>query len=288
MEISFITDNRFRKLNMIFRLFGAGILPQAAKEFPMFFGKEIYLSNEIFSMSISIPHHQSVWDACFDENPESKLTEISSDIAEKLDNLEIPLTPENNHALTEAKDSIKNKWLDNETAIKDIMKSVFGFDLFRKLIIVVDLYSQSNSSFGHKLAINKDMAVIGYAVGENVLKKDPNEPICIILHELLHALISRYKIIKQFESSNTFEEALIRYFAPYGELTEKLGFHVKNSKDMYSKQVKQIKNAEGQEPIVELAGALFDYSKSKPNGITLWEFLTKKGFDKYIDTSNLR
>jgi len=63
---------------------------------------------------------------------------------------------------------------------------------------------------------------------------------------------------------------------------------VKNSKDMYSKQVKQIKNAEGQEPIVELAGALFDYSKSKPNGITLWEFLTKKGFDKYIDTSNLR
>ena len=55
MEIKFITDDRFRKLDAIFSMFGQGSLPEPVKEFPSFFGKDVYLSSRIFEASVSIP-----------------------------------------------------------------------------------------------------------------------------------------------------------------------------------------------------------------------------------------
>lgn len=283
MEISFITDDRFRKLNMIFKLFGAGVLPQAAKEFPAFFGKEMYLSSRIFDGSIFIHGYQSVWDACFDANPSAKLEEIAPNVVSMLDALDIPLVDQKDGFFDELKMAIASGFSTNEKAIAEAFKSIFKFELPQKLVLIIDGYNPRSYSFGHKLAVNSDTGVIGYCMGSNVLKKDKKEPISVILHELVHVLFSRYKTIKRTAGSNAYEEALIRYFAPYGVLTEKLNFYPHDEIRHYLEQIKDLKSFPASD---KLFVVMKEYSEM-PEGTDIWGFLSKKGFGEYLDAENI-
>ena len=104
MEIKFITEDRFRKLDAIFSMFGQGSLPEPVKEFPSFFGKDVYLSSRIFEASVSIPKKQSIWNVCFDENPEKEIEKPEyAEIVSMLDNLDVHLEKENDDFFNELK-----------------------------------------------------------------------------------------------------------------------------------------------------------------------------------------
>ncbi|OJI08093.1 MAG: hypothetical protein BK997_01135 [Candidatus Micrarchaeum sp. ARMAN-1] len=283
MEIIFITNDRFRKLNMIFRLFGAGILTQAEKEFPAFFGKTMELSSHIFDESISIPGHQSVWDACFDSDPVAKLAEIAPAVAGMLDKLDIPMADEKDPFFTELKDAINAGFSGNENAISNAIQSVFRFELPKRLVLIMDKYGKITGSYGHKLAVNKDTGVIGYSISASALSRDRMEPVSVILHEMLHVLISKYKIVKHMGDSKTFEEAFIRYFAPYGMLTAKLGLQPDRWFEDYLKQISGFKSYSYFAKLTEVMSA---YSRM-PYGTDIWDFLDKNGLGEYIDTSRL-
>ncbi len=283
MEISFITDDRFRKLNMIFRLLGAGVLPQAATEPPAFFGKELYLSSRIFEESISIHGHQSVWDACFDVNPGMKLEEIAPKVVNMLDALDVPLKDSKDPFFTTLKDTITSGFSTNEKEIDEAMESFFRIKLPQKLVLIIDEYSQKSNSFGHKLAVNSNTGIVGYCMGADVLKKDKTEPVSVLLHELLHVLISRYRIVKRVNDNNAFEEALIRHFAPYGALTERLGFYPHYEVEHHNKELSGIDSLHDADKLVKVMAV---YSKM-PYGTEVWSFLAENGFDDYIDTSRL-
>ncbi|MCL4371715.1 hypothetical protein M1373_00120, partial [Candidatus Marsarchaeota archaeon] len=201
MEIKFITNNRFRKLDAIFNIFGKGSLPEPVKRFPAFFGKEVYLSSRIFEASVSMPQEQYIWDVCFDDNPEKEIEKPEyAEIVSMLDNLDVHLEKENDDFFNELKGAINSTFSQKIEDIEKNIWEIFKMDLPKKLVIILDKYSIKTGSQGQKLAVNKDISVIGHRIGEIALKKDRNEPASVLLHELLHCLFSRYNVIAEMDN----------------------------------------------------------------------------------------
>lgn len=283
MEIKFITNDRFRKLDAIFSMFGDGSLPQPVKEFPAFFGKGIYLSSMIFEASVSISKKQSIWDACFEENPEKELEKPEyKEIASMLDNLDVHLERENSDFFNELKTVINGVFSQKIEQIKTDFLRIFKMELPKTLVIILDKHSVKNGSHGQKLAANKEVSVIGYRIGELALKRDSNEPVSVILHELLHCLFSSYNVFER-KYEGELEEAILRYFAPYGILTERLGLQKPDVRGTY---IEQLKGACSQELANKLNKILPRYSEAIDK-MNFWEFISKSDLKESINKNVL-
>ena len=279
MEIKFITEDRFRKLDAIFSMFGQGSLPEPVKEFPSFFGKDVYLSSRIFEASVSIPKKQSIWDVCFDDNPEKEIEKPEyAEIVSMLDNLDVHLEKENDDFFNELKGTISDSFSQKMEEIEKSILEIFKMNLPKRIVIILDKHNIKTGSHGQKLAINKDMSVIGYRIGELALKRDRNEPASVLLHELLHCLFSRYNIIAD-KNKRQFEEAVLRYFAPYGLLTKRLGLEKPNARGTY---MDQLKGACSPEMAKRLNEIIPKYAEVADNE-DFWEFLSKSELKSYIN-----
>jgi hypothetical protein len=263
-------------------MFGQGALPQVIKDFPTFFGKEIYISSKVFEESISIPNHQSIWDACFENNPEAEIEEIGgSHIISMLDSLDIQIKDTDDSFFIELEAIITESFEKIKDKMEKRVQEIFRMQLPNKLVIILDEYGNKNNSFGQKLAVNRNIGVISYSMGRYVLKKDKNEPISVIIHELLHVLFSKYNVIKNTDRG--FEEALLRYFAPYGLLSEVFGFQ---SHRMAGNYLEQITSVCSMETAQKLNNLMMEYTKVVGQE-DIWSFLLKTDFKSYINTDFL-
>jgi len=105
--------------------------------------------------------------------------------------------------------------------------------------------------------------------------------IAVIMHEMLHALILRHRIINRGKDRGEyFEEAVLDYFVPHGMLAQKLKIIEKGSvKDYYEYNLKNRKYAE--KVSKELLPAMEEYEKLNAKS-DIWTFLKAKGFGKYF------
>lgn len=275
MYLKFITDDRFRKLDAIFSMFGQGSLPEPVKEFPAFFGKEIYLSSRIFEASVSIPKKQSIWDACFEENPEKEIEKPEyKEIVSMLDDLDVHLEKESSDFFKELKAAIDDTFSLKMDSIKKDFQEIFKMELPKTLVIILDKHG-INGSHGQKLAISKDIGVIGYRIGKLALEKDRNEPISVIIHELLHCLFSRYNVFTG-KDKRELEEAVLRYFAPYGILTERLGLGKPNARGTYAEQLKGTCSPE----LANKLNKLMPKYNEVMDKMSFWKFLSKSDLEQ--------
>ncbi len=193
-----------------------------------------------------------------------------------LQNLKIPLLKETDLLFKKLEKEIDVSIKVYENKINTWFYKIFGFNLPKKVTMILAENYNSNSSAASFLTNNP--IILGNIINENY--KSANEIIDVLQHELLHSLIFRQNSLKLKENNN-FEEALLDYFAPFGMLSSKVGLI-----DNYNLE-KQWKKANSLRPYAstesnELLPVMKRYQKVCGR-MTIWNFLYKNGFKNYIN-----
>jgi hypothetical protein len=105
-----------------------------------------------------------------------------------------------------------NKW---ENQIGIWMDRIFGFGLPERVEFVFNLHSEH---FRSGSFLNSEPTIVSLQANG----KDSGA-ISTLIHEILHAQISRNELLGDTPQAHIFGEALLGYFAPDGMLDERIG-----------------------------------------------------------------
>ncbi|MCL5094762.1 MAG: hypothetical protein M1168_02150 [Candidatus Marsarchaeota archaeon] len=280
MKIIYRTDAMARKLLLIYQLFSSRSI-NGLKSYSQFFGKDFFIAaqihNEVFS-NLNRTDSQKLRLAMLSKEPikDRSLMERKENATRLLQNLKIPLLKETDLLFKKLEKEIDVSIKVYENKINTWFYKIFGFNLPKKVTMILAENYNSNSSAASFLTNNP--IILGNIINENY--KSANEIIDVLQHELLHSLIFRQNSLKLKENNN-FEEALLDYFAPFGMLSSKVGLI-----DNYNLE-KQWKKANSLRPYAsnesnELLPVMKRYQKVCGR-MTIWNFLYKNGFKNYIN-----
>ena len=269
-----------RKLLLIYQLFSSRSI-NGLKSYSQFFGKDFFIAaqihNEVFS-NLNRTDSQKLRLAMLYKEPikDRSLLERKENATRLLQNLKIPLLKETDLLFKKLEKEIDVSIKVYENKINTWFYKIFGFNLPKKVTMILAENYNSNSSAASFLTNNP--IILGNIINENY--KSANEIIDVLQHELLHSLIFRQNSLKLKENNN-FEEALLDYFAPFGMLSSKVGLI-----DNYNLE-KQWKKANSLRPYAsnesnELLPVMKRYQKVCGR-MTIWNFLYKNGFKNYIN-----
>ncbi len=269
-----------RKLLLIYQLFSSRSI-NGLKSYSQFFGKDFFIAaqihNEVFS-NLNRTDSQKLRLAMLSKEPikDRSLMERKENATRLLQNLKIPLLKETDLLFKKLEKEIDVSIKVYENKINTWFYKIFGFNLPKKVTMILAENYNSNSSAASFLTNNP--IILGNIINENY--KSANEIIDVLQHELLHSLIFRQNSLKLKENNN-FEEALLDYFAPFGMLSSKVGLI-----DNYNLE-KQWKKANSLRPYAsnesnELLPVMKRYQKVCGR-MTIWNFLYKNGFKNYIN-----
>ncbi len=279
MKIIYRTDAMARKLLLIYQLFSSRSI-NGLKSYSQFFGKDFFIAaqihNEVFS-NLNRADSQKLRLAMLSNEPikDRSLLERKENATRLLQNLKIPLLKETDLLFKKLEKEIDVSIKVYENKINTWFYKIFGFNLPKKVTMILAENYNSNSSAASFLTNNP--IILGNIINENY--KSANEIIDVLQHELLHSLIFRQNSLKLKENNN-FEEALLDYFAPFGMLSSKVGLI-----DNYNLE-KQWKKANALRPYAsnesnKLLPVMKRYQKVCGR-MTIWDFLYKNGFKNLI------
>ncbi|MDE1761888.1 MAG: hypothetical protein KGH59_02280 [Candidatus Micrarchaeota archaeon] len=288
MKIYFRNELRLRKLLFIYDLGAPGALTSAMKEVPWIFGDRLAYSVKIYDEYISdARYHNRVWYALATNNRPRILTNKEySNLITLLDKIDVPILSEGDQFFEKLIGGLQKVYNTNEERIAKHIKDVFGFKMPKEATVILSESGSRRLSFGGGLAFDKkrNSVIFGLGVGRNT-KSWNKTTMAVFIHELLHKLIAMNGTLKKKvdgdENPQYFEEAVLDYFVPNGILGEKLGLMEK--KDISSHKKKNDAQREVAKGISDrLLIPIKEYSKSYGK-VTIWNFLAKRGFAKYIN-----
>ncbi len=279
MKIIYRTDAMARKLLLIYQLFSSRSI-NGLKSYSQFFGKDFFIAaqihNEVFS-NLNRADSQKLRLAMLSNEPikDRSLLERKENATRLLQNLKIPLLKETDLLFKKLEKEIDVSIKVHENKINTWFYKIFGFNLPKKVTMI--LAENYNPNFSAASSLTNNPVIFGSIINENY--KSANEIIDVLQHELLHLLIFRQNSLKLKENNN-FEEALLDYFAPFGMLSSKVGLI-----DNYNLE-KQWKKANALRPYAsnesnKLLPVMKRYQKVCGR-MTIWDFLYKNGFKNLI------
>lgn len=298
MKIIFPTDKNLRKLSMVYNYFGGpDSIAWKLRQYAQFLGNDYYTAS-LLKEEINLERKDAnvFWGAFLEKKTLSKkLKKVGRyNTLQLLKNLKIPMLKDNDKLFVKLKNELSSK-LKNPKKQKEIkywVKKIFGFELPRKIFIVLsEVYDPQRTQGG---AMSHNPFVINLAFFYKYMERQVTSQAAVTLHEILHLQIQESKILKEENKgygSGDFEEALIGYFVPGGVLASKL--------DLLDKTRKGVENGNPEEvyeqyqdryfskELKRLLPAMKKYYKVCGK-ITVWEFLNKNGFNKMINQKAIK
>jgi hypothetical protein len=256
-------------------------LPGAASRYPAIFGEQFYKIVYLNSEIMSLPNNYKTFFAyLFNEDMDGKLKIKCEKIAAKMKKL-VYTPKEDKISIKKVQDTLSRLWDKNEESVKKEIKQIFGFDLPNKIYIVINEGLYENGSGGSALYSSNNLAISLDISRNHDSDKYVLNLITVVIHEMLHTLISKHNVINRKKDKEYFEESILDYFVPYGILAEKLGIIEKKSIIYYHEC--NVKNRKYSENISKkLLPVIEEYYKSKVTE-NIWAFLKKRGFKQYFE-----
>lgn len=285
MRLIFKRDKNIIRANYLYGNFGPpNALPLAAKRAPALFGKSFYEASEIvFDIGKLKQGYRTLFKYLFNEKLD-RATELKCKKIVKRMEKSIYVPKEYNpNLLKEVEDKFKEIYTKKEVTIGKEIKNFFGFELPKTTTIALNgaFYSSGKHNSGGELFATKDNIVMSWEVSYNIDVNDIDGIFAMFIHELLHGLIEQNNV--RIDKDNSwFEEAVLDYFAPHGILGQRLGFIKKEDIKKY------LERNIGNRPYSEyMAKKLLPHMRNYYNNKqkeTIWRFLAKRGFKRYIKT----
>lgn len=283
MKLIFKNDNNLTRAIGMYNSFGPpDALPVAASRYPAIFGEQFYSISNLNSEIRSLPNkYKTLFAYLFNEDIGSKLESKCKRLATKMEKL-VYVPKEDKVSIKKIQNKLSILWDRNEVLIEKEIKQTFGFDLPDKIYIVINKGLYDNGSGGSGLYSSSKNIAISLDIANN---QDSDKYIlsliAVVIHEMLHMLISRHNVINREKDKQYFEEAILDYFVPHGILAENLGIIEKKSIiDYHEHNIKNRKYAENISK--KLLPVIEEYNKLKTKE-NIWVFLKKRGFNKYFE-----
>ncbi len=284
MELVFNTNKYLRKLASVWDLFGPPNSPARLLRAydARFFGNPFYISAQIYDemqkMAQSREGIRPLWFAFLDRNiSTSKSDKRFTSLTKLVASLEIPMEDENGVLFRRFIKTFKGDFETYEKESAMLVGKIFGFTFPERLDVVLDLRGGVARSGSSLIADPPTIAMH--------LDKYERSCITLMLHELLHALVRKNKIIRSDKQTPRWlEDAVIEYFVPHAIIDEKLGFIDSFNIDEFEKE-REFARPYAAEEFRRLLPHIKEYYKICGKK-TIWRFLEEKGFDTFRTNSS--
>jgi hypothetical protein len=284
-KLLFKNSDNITRATYLYNSFGPpNAMPLVAKRAPALLGKDFY---ETVKIDFKIRNLENGYTSIFMYLSGEKLSEKTKaeceEITRKLEKAIYIPKEYNAKLLKEVENKFKELYTGMEARLADEIKDMFGFGLpiYTTIAISGAFYTDGKHCSGSHLFSTPDNLFITLEVSYNIdMKRDMDTLFSVFIHELLHGLMGQ-KGLRIKRDGDYFEEALLDYFAPYGLLAQKLGLaRVESAEKCYSVNIRN-------RPYSRTMGQrLLPYMKEyyKGHDSTVWRYLAKRGFKKYIKT----
>lgn len=285
MKLLFKNNKNIMGAIYLYNSFGPpNAMPLVARRAPALLGKDFYEAATIdFEIRNLENGYMSLFMHLFGENLNVKTEAKCKEIIRKMEKAIYIPKEYNAKLLRDVENKFRELYVSKEARITKEIKNMFGFKLPASTTMAVSgaFYTDGKRSSGGQLFSTSNDIFMALEVSYSIdMEHDMDTLFAVFIHELLHGLIGQNSLrIKR--DSDYFEEALLDYFAPYGLLTQRLG--LTNGKDAEKCHNVNIMNR----PYASaMAQRLLPHMKRyyKRQDSTVWEYLAKKGFGKYIKT----
>ncbi len=270
MELSVSTDLVIRKFLHIHYMASPKEPSSNLFKFSDFLSPKFKLAVDTYELACSKSASHSVpdeiWLSLFDGKKPSNNPELSK-LRNMLQEIDMSMLSEENTVVATAKADLLSDFKKFEPQIKEKIKNIFGFDLQEKLFVILDI--ANGFSQGMTLSRNLPMVALSYPAYSRKI-------ISVLLHEMLHTLITDNLKVSLSLKDYNLEEALLDYFAPFGMLDDQIG--LRSSKLDIEKHAIQQQNLRPKAASIskDILNIMKEYQNICGN-ITIWEFLENKG-----------
>jgi hypothetical protein len=291
MELKFNTDQELRKLVFVYNLIGPpNSITRGMQGYPMFFGKNFFLATQIYTKVFESKDRDKIWRILLGGKDKKMALEKAGmkDLAKLLTGIDIEtLDPKDEFFATTAA-SLEKDWERQGHEAERLVRSVFGAKLPESITLLLTEFYGGGTQGGK---ICDDPVVLSYSRNvrdeRNKTGGNNNSWVPVLIHETLHSILGRNGLIqRRWMQGSSFEEALLDFFCPMGMLTEKLGFHERQTLEEYQKY-----NVRNRPSSKEMSDRLMPYMKKYHEMIgkmTVWEFLKGGGFEDVIDFEKVK
>lgn len=270
MELVFNTNNTLRKLVKIWNMFGPPDSPANRMiRYANFFGNDFYLASQINKNLNEIKNRTELWTSLLDERVENIKHEKGDQLLiNQLIKLKIPMEDGNNELFSNAKASIQKDFRKYEPEINKWLKKIFNFKLPGEANLILDYVPYGKKGFsGSAISYNPIIVSLEFSEYDKSM-------LGVILHEMLHSLISKDKKLQKFVNKKGYEEPLLDYFSPDGILDWKIGLI-----NTFNIEKHQRKQEESRPYAAEKSRSLLPHMKEYYDlcgKTTVWKFLQNK------------
>ncbi len=279
MELIFEDNKDFKKVVQLSNIFGPPDgLTNVMRDYPMLFSSTFL---ELFSINKDVTglqhRNKTLYEYLLGVSISPAEAEKCKSIIERLRSVDMH-NGDFSDIEKEFRVKISRLYKENAENISKEIEQLFGFSLPRLLVVVVGRNFRPHSISGSGLYYSKasDMCLISLQLENGEFLENVDIYLKVLLHELLHQLIEKYKIIDTDEDRDHFEEALLDYFVPDGILAEKLDLIEKL--DIVRLHRNNIRlRIYSEYASTRLLPHIEEYYKSAPKE-TIWQFLKARGF----------
>ncbi len=280
MDLVFRDDANIQRAVGLYQSFGPpGAMSRSMAEYPWIYGKYAYdVSKLNYEINMLPEKYASLFAYLFNDDLDNKIRIECARLTEKMQN--IIFLPESDPKVAEFAKILNAEYVNYRNAIRDQIKSIFGFGLPDKLYVVLNSNLTPYSGNGCRVYSSTSICAIGIniPIGTGRLPES-KEYVFVLIHELLHVLIAKHvKLIRK----DYFEEALLDYFVPHGIITN----NIDRSSNLSIEESFRI-NAQNRPYSIEISKKLMPVIKTYLDSgmkISIWQFLKENGFEEYLDT----